>query len=233
MRFQTKTLPAQAAATLIDYGDRLGFGPAPANMAIAAATTNRGTALGQNAHPELMSSAFGHCSEAVVTLRLCQSQALAAGSWAEIVVNSIREAVFTHLQGADHTLGRPVKSYSAAKLGGHTSVHQLASKAFQLCGSNDRRATSFGPRYHHFVLVGVARYVQGAIESDSAPYFAELVANSWITKASAVLEVSPTFILGTETRIRTLAPFSSYGASRTDMRSPRSSPRSSGRVPDE
>src|SRR4051812_724143 len=60
------------------------------------------------------------------------------------------------------------------------------------------------------------------LESDSAPYFAELVANSWITKASAVLEVSPTFILGTETRIRTLAPFSSYGASRTEMRSPRS-----------
>ena len=60
------------------------------------------------------------------------------------------------------------------------------------------------------------------LESDSAPYFAELVANSCITKASAVLEVSPTFILGTETRIRTLAPSSSYGASRTEMRSPRS-----------
>src|SRR3954470_21542124 len=62
------------------------------------------------------------------------------------------------------------------------------------------------------------------LESDSAPYFAELVANSCNTRASAVLEASPTFILGTETRIRTLAPFSSYGASRTEMRSPRSVP---------
>src|SRR3954451_6218254 len=44
------------------------------------------------------------------------------------------------------------------------------------------------------------------LEIDNAPYFAELVANSWITRASAVLEVSPTLILGTETRIRTLAP---------------------------
>src|SRR5688572_17246044 len=44
---------------------------------------------------------------------------------------------------------------------------------------------------------------------DSAPYLVELVASSWITKAKAVLEDSPTFILGTDTRIRTVAPFSS------------------------
>lgn len=85
MRFQTKAQPARAAATLIDYGDRLGFGPAPPIWPSQPPQPVR-AALGRNAHPELMSSAFGHCSEAVVTLRLCQSQALAAGSWAEIVV---------------------------------------------------------------------------------------------------------------------------------------------------
>ena len=43
---------------------------------------------------------------------------------------SIREAVFVHSQGNDHPLVRPVKSYDAAKLRGHTSMHQLASEAF-------------------------------------------------------------------------------------------------------
>jgi hypothetical protein len=76
--------------------------------------------------------------------------------------HSIRDAVFTHSQRNDHTLDRPIKSDSAAEPGGHTSVHQLASKTFQLCGSEDRRATPFGPHNHHFVLVGVARYIQGA-----------------------------------------------------------------------
>src|SRR3954465_15387719 len=52
---------------------------------------------------------------------------------------------------------------------------------------------------------------------DSAPYFAEFVANSWTTNANVVLEASPTLIFGTETRMRTLASFSSYGASNTDM----------------
>jgi hypothetical protein len=58
--------------------------------------------------------------------------------------------------------------------------------------------------------------------SESEPYFAELVASSWITSASVVLDLSPMFIFGTETRIRTLAPSSSYGANNTDNRSPRS-----------
>ena len=40
--------------------------------------------------------------------------------------HSIREAAFTHSQGDDQPFVRPVKSYSAAKLGGHTSVHQFA-----------------------------------------------------------------------------------------------------------
>jgi len=47
------------------------------------------------------------------------------------------------------------------------------------------------------------------LETDSEPYFAELVASSWMTSANVVLERSPTFILGTDTRMRTLAPFSS------------------------
>jgi hypothetical protein len=46
------------------------------------------------------------------------------------------------------------------------------------------------------------------LATDSDPYFAEFVASSWIVRARVVLELSPTFIFGTETRMRTLAPFS-------------------------
>ena len=60
------------------------------------------------------------------------------------------------------------------------------------------------------------------LATDSDPYFAEFVASSWIFWARVVLELSPTFVCGTETRMRTLASFSSYGASSTEMRSPRS-----------
>jgi hypothetical protein len=47
------------------------------------------------------------------------------------------------------------------------------------------------------------------LATDKEPYLAQLAASSWITNASVVLDLSPTFIFGTETRMRTLAPCSS------------------------
>jgi hypothetical protein len=39
------------------------------------------------------------------------------------------------------------------------------------------------------------------LATESEPYFAEFVANSWITSACVALDASHTFIFGTETRM--------------------------------
>ena len=69
---------------------------------------------------------------------------------------SIREAVFAHSQGDDHTLVRPVECDGAAQLGGHGPVHQLAPEAFEHRGSHDRRAAPFGPHDDDFIVVSIA-----------------------------------------------------------------------------
>src|SRR5215213_5349060 len=75
---------------------------------------------------------------------------------------SLSETVFAHSEGDDHTLLRPIEFDSAAKLSGHTPLHQLTAIALQHRGGYYGRAASFGPHHHNVIPIGIARYVERA-----------------------------------------------------------------------
>src|SRR4051794_25450234 len=76
--------------------------------------------------------------------------------------HSVRQTMFAHPYRHGHTFGRPVIGYDAAQLGSHTPLHQVASEAVDLVGSNDRRPPAFGPSDDGLVVTGIARYVDRA-----------------------------------------------------------------------
>jgi len=94
---------------------------------------------------------------------------------------SIRERVLLIRRGGRHPLLRPVENDAAAKLSGHTAVHQLLPKPSGLAEPRQaaRPVRSTSPRLRRRAH---CRIRQGPLAIDSAPYFAELVASSWMTR---------------------------------------------------
>lgn len=72
------------------------------------------------------------------------------------LAHSIREASFAHVQSDYDTLLGPVERNVAAKLRGHTPVHQFASESLELYGRHDRWAAPFGPQYYYFIIIRIA-----------------------------------------------------------------------------